>query len=303
MAHVVSMSSGEFKITGASATYELQVALYEARDLKDPEHALLDRIHFSSGDVEARILTRSCVTDEAMLTCRATYLFNRDVDRLKIECELYKALVSNHVHMLRATMDGRTDQAFFDISFQSAELRFRPPAFWESLMRDIGNGFWRACAAIASLLFLVSIVVAARGTRELGMLALMFAGGELAAALLAGAHQLSPRFLETASALTVAYLAIEVLLLPKAGQRWLVVAVLGAFHGLYFALFLSDATHSGGFLTGVVMGELVVLGVLRLTAMALVRMFPGVNRQWWTRLFALLLMLTGISWFVVRMVS
>ena len=296
------MSNGELKIEGASAAFELQVPLYEAQDVKDPANALLDRIHFSSGGFEAKVLTRSCAADRSLMICKATYLFNRDVDILHVECDLHKALVSNHVHMFHATMGGHSDQAFFDYSFQAADLRFRPPTFWESFLRDSGNGLWLACSAIASVLFLFSIFIAARSLRELAILGSMFIAGELAGALLGGGFQLSPQFLETASALTVAYLAIEVLLLPQAGQRWLVVAVLGAFHGFYFALFLGDR-RGPGFLTGVVVGELLILAAIQLGFLGLLRLFPGIDRGWWTRAIAALLAAAGICWFVLRMIS
>ena len=64
---------------------------------------------------------------------------------------------------------------------------------------------------------------------------------------------LSPRFIEAAAALTIAYLAFEIILLPQSSMRWLVVGVLGLFHGAYFAAFLSESGyHVATFLTGVV---------------------------------------------------
>jgi hypothetical protein len=68
----------------------------------------------------------------------------------------------------------------------------------------------------------------------------MFLAGQIAAALVVPrtAWQPPARFVEAAAGLTIAYLAVEILVLPKAGMRWLIVAVLGAFHGLYFELFL-----------------------------------------------------------------
>jgi hypothetical protein len=306
-AHVVSMSSGEMKIDGARATYELQVPVYETQQIRDPEHTLLDAIHFTGGGAAGHILTRSCTVDASTLICKATYLFNADVDRLQVDCRLHTVLVANHVHMLHATKmsgpdAGRSDQAFFDISFQTAELRFRPPSFWEVLARDAGSGFWRAVSALASVLFLISVLVAAKDRRNLGLLLGMFLIGEIGASLY-GPRQLSPRFLETAAALTVAYLAIEVLLLPKAGQRWLVVGLLGAFHGLYFGLFLDAGVSSrSGFLGGVVVGELFAVGVLMGGRWIFLRAFPAVTWQW-SRVVAGMLFLTGTSWFVVRMMS
>src|ERR1035438_8268711 len=68
-----------------------------------------------------------------------------------------------------------------------------------------------------------------------------------AASVLTMAHvvwQPAPRFVEAATALAVAYLAVEILLLPQAGARWLVAGVLGALHGLYFHLFVQTTGYS-----------------------------------------------------------
>jgi len=73
----------------------------------------------------------------------------------------------------------------------------------------------------------------------------MFLSGQIATALIVPhtGWQPAPRFVEAAAALTIAYLAVEILFLPEAGMRWLIVAVLGAFHGLYFALFLRTTSY------------------------------------------------------------
>jgi hypothetical protein len=104
---------------------------------------------------------------------------------------------------------------------------------------------------------------------------------------------LSPRFIEAAAALTIAYLAFEILLLPKSGQRWLVVGALGLFHGAYFSLFLvTTGYHLGNFLLGVALAELAVLSLLYLARRAVsVRLIP---------VAATLLLTTGVVWFAVR---
>ncbi len=305
-AHVVSMSSGELKIDGAQGTFEFQIPVYETQALQDPEHALLDGIRFTGGGGPGQILTRACRSDGATLTCKATYLFNADVDRLQVESKLHTVLVANHVHMLRATKisgvdAGRSDQAFFDISFQTAELRFHPPSFGEILARDAGSGLWRAVSALASVLFLTCVLLASNNARNLSLLFVMFILGELAASLI-GPRQLSPRFLEAAAALTVAYLAMEILLLPKAGQRWLVVGLLGGFHGLYFALFLNAGVESpAGFLGGVIVGELFIVAVLMGARRAFMKAFPGLPQA--SQVVAGVLAGPGLSWFAIRLLS
>lgn len=308
-AHVVSMSSGELKIDGAKATFELQIPVYETQEIKDPATTLLNQFHFRSAGIEAQILDRSCTGDAATLTCRATYLFNSDVGPgLNVEARLHKVLVVNHVHMLHATMlagpdAGRSDQAFFDLSFETAELRFRPPSAFETFTRNAASGLWRALSALASLLFLISLVTASRGSlRQLALLSAMFLAGELIA-IVFGPRQLPPRFLESAAALTVAYLAIELLLLPNAGQRWLVVALLGAFHGLYFALFLDAGVASKpGFFAGIALGELALVAAIELAHRLFQRLFPGTTLPW-TKLVAGSLFATGAIWFIARMIG
>jgi len=104
---------------------------------------------------------------------------------------------------------------------------------------------------------------------------------------------------EAAAALTVAYLAVEILLLPEAGARWAVALVLGGFHGLYFALFLRTSEYAALWvLGGAIAAEVLVLAALAwLFARAgrvLVRLRP-------VPVSAGVLLATAMTWFFVRM--
>ena len=88
--------------------------------------------------------------------------------------------------------------------------------------------------------------------------------------------------------LTVAYLAVEMLALPEAGQRWAVVLALGLFHGLYFAGF--PATY----LIGAAGVQVVGVAVLATIALRLPRLVG--------RYAAWALLVTGLGWFAVRLV-
>src|SRR4029077_18361943 len=97
-------------------------------------------------------------------------------------------------------------------------------------------------------------ILAARTRRELFMLVASFLAAECLACGIAPrlALQISPRFIEAAAALTIAYLAFEIFFLPNSGMRWLVVGVLGLFHGTYFSTFLvQSGYHLVTFLLGV----------------------------------------------------
>ena len=155
----------------------------------------------------------------------------------------------------------------------------------------------RALGGLAQWLFIAALVLAARGRRELMQLSAMFFVGELVAALVIPrtAWQPSPAFVEAAAALTVAYLAVEILAFPEAGQRWLVVLVLGAFHGLYYSMF----TVASGYAAGWVMGGAILAEAVQISAVAFVltQVARPLEALRPVRLVAALLLVTGLVWF------
>jgi hypothetical protein len=153
----------------------------------------------------------------------------------------------------------------------------------------------------AQLLFLAALVLAARSRRELLLLSAMFVTGQVAC-VLAMPHvwwQPAPRFVEAAAALTVAYLAVEILLLPQAGARWAIAGVLGAFHGLYFHLFLQNTGYSALWvLAGAAIAEVAAISVLALLLSQVVRMGKALRP---VRVCALALLMFGLVWFGLRL--
>jgi hypothetical protein len=159
----------------------------------------------------------------------------------------------------------------------------------------------RAVVGPVQLLFLAALVLAARRQRELVLLATMFLAGEIAAAIAAHVYRWQPpvRFVEAAMALSIAYLAVEILFLPEAGGRAWVAAVLGGFHGLWMSLVLAASYFRPLYvLGGAAVGEIAVIVALGIGLWML-------RRRWVvTRLVqssAGLLLIFGISWFVLRM--
>jgi hypothetical protein len=84
-------------------------------------------------------------------------------------------------------------------------------------------------------------------------------------------------------ALTVGYLAAEIVFLPESQARWAVVPVLGVAHGLPFAAF------PPGYLTGASITQALLLGVLWIGS----RKLP----LSWRRPAAGVLLIAGIGWF------
>ncbi len=305
LAHVMSMSSGDLTIRGTLAHYELRMPLYEVPHIANPAQSLFAHIVFSSGGQQARLLNPACREDPAHGTyvCTADYQFAAPVDRLDVECTFHAVTVPNHVHLLRVENGGKRDQAVFDFSFPRATLRFRPPTVLETAITQAGGGALRAWSGAAQILFLVSLVLAARSRRELVVLTATFLAGQIAAALIVPrtAWQPPPRFVEAAAGLTIAYLAVEILALPKAGMRWLIVAVLGAFHGLYFEMFLTTTGYRALYvLSGAVLAEILLIFVCAVLFGYLVRRLTAWRP---VPVFASALLVTGITWFFLRLRS
>ena len=308
-AHVMSMSSGDLAIDGARAHYELRMPLYEVAHVSNPERTLLEHIRFAG----ARLMRSQCGADPARDTyiCDADYEFAAPVDRLDVECTLAAVTVPNHVHLLRAALGekpgekpgAKRDEAIFDLGFTRATLRFRPLTAAEIAITQSGSGFVRALGGIVQVLFLAALVLAARSRRELLAIAAMFLVGQ-AASVLTMAHVLwqpAPRFVEAATALAVAYLAVEILLLPQAGARWLVAGVLGALHGLYFHLFVQTTGYSPALvLAGAALAEAAAIGVLALVLSRVGRIAKAFRP---VQVAASALLVFGMVWFLLRLRS
>jgi hypothetical protein len=300
-AHMVSMSTGDLKVDGNRAHYELRMPMYEVAHVHEPEHTLLDHIRFESGGAWATPAGQACRPEQDTYVCTADYQFPAPVETLQVECTLASVTVPNHVHLLRAYRGDKTDQAVFDLSYTQAEIRFRPPTAFETATREISAGFMRAAGGLAPLLFLVALVLAARSRRELVVLAASFLAAEALACTIAPriTLSLSPRFIEAAAALTIAYLAFEIILLPQSSLRWLVVAVLGLFHGTYFAAFLAESGyHIVTFLSGVVICELLLIALFAFILDRLLRL-SYLRRA--VPVAASLLLAVGIAWFFLRL--
>jgi hypothetical protein len=298
-AHVVSMSSGEITVTGTHAHYELRMPLYEVAHVQSPERALLAHIHFGGATMTAS----SCAPDPAKdsYLCTADYTFAAPIERLDVECTFPAITVPNHVHMLRATLDGKQDQAVFDSTFPSATLLFRPPTAVEIAVTQSAAGFVRALGGAVQVLFLAALALASRSRRELLALAGMFVAGQIAAALVVPhtAWQPVPRFVEAAMALALAYLAVEILLLPEAGARWAVAAVLGIFQGLYFDLFLQNTAYQPALvLAGAVAAEAIGITILALAFSQINRVAKALRP---VQVSAAALLVFGMAWFFLRL--
>lgn len=279
-AHVVSMSTGELRVDGPLADYELRIPMIEIAQMANPA-SILDHIQFEGGHRRSA----KCAEEDGTYVCHASYEFENLVpDRLGVECRFFEVTVPNHVHWLHATRGKNDDQEVFDQAFPRSELRFRPPSRMEIFGRQFGLGFARAAMNWIGLLFLVGLAISFPRT------IVPFLIGE-AAAILIGPRipwPLAPRFLESAMALTVAYLAVEILMAPEARHLSWIVGVLGMFHGLFVAGFPLPYGVGAGVL------QVAVVGVLGVGARYV--------SAFWRRVIAWGLLAAGLGAFALRMI-
>ncbi len=270
LAHVVSMSTGEIQVDGPTAVYQLRMPMYEVAHVQNPETTLLEHIQFTGG----HRTKSSCQQEDSMYVCTANYEFPTLLpDKLEAQVTFFQVTVPNHIHLLTAVQGKNEDQAVFDQRTTSAELRFHPPSPGEVLLRDLTGGAYRLATSWSALLFLLGIAIAARSLKDAALLTLVFLALEWIAPYTAPLIPVtfSAKFLESALALAVAYLAVELLFLHESEGRWFAVLAAGLLEGLALAGFPPT------YLAGANLVELFAIAICSLAALKLrrPRIFAG----------------------------
>jgi hypothetical protein len=249
----MSMSTGEATVSGNRIDYILRIPFYEVEQLPHPETSLLSHIAFAGGKLQQS----KCFHDGESYVCAAEYVFAQPPQILDVTCTLYAVVAPNHVHSLHATRDGKEDRAFFDYTFTTATLRFRPPTIWETVLQRMAEGAVRGVAGPFQLLFLLTLAIAARTRRELAFVIAAYLVGLISS--VAMSWRPPERFAECAAAVGVAYLAVEIMFVPRGGSRWWIAAILGFFQGLYIALFTGGEVYF--FVSGAAVASIVICGI------------------------------------------
>jgi hypothetical protein len=305
-AHVISMSTGYAAIHGRELEYTFRIPDYEMAHVRDPL-SLFEHVHFASDGEEGVRTGQECHPDPASgsYLCAADYRFSRPIERLDVECTFYQVTVPNHVHLLHAERAGKYDQAILDSSFPSAVLTFRPPTAGEVAITQSAAGFAQVLVSGAQLLLLFATAFAARNRPELIRIMTGFVAGQCASgvALHYANWQPQPRFAESAAALALAYLSLEMLMFPRSHGRWVMAGMLGIFSGMYFTFFINESGYSTGWvLAGAAAASVLALAIFRVTLFGLARIpFNASLRGWIPRATASALLCTGAIWFVLRL--
>lgn len=302
-AHSMSMSNGELSLDGDEAVLSIRVPDYEVQQLANAQQALLGAFILR---VDGQALERTsgeCSANEAegSYDCTSRFAWPQDVAVVEVECDLPDAVAPNHVHVLRAVSPDGAEQQVFDYASRRRTFRFRPMGVVERFVSEVQAGAVRILLGPAQMLFLFALVVAARGRGELVRMTAAFLATLAATAVAVSVlgRQPPPGFTDAAGALTIAYLAVETLTLPEAGGRWLVAGGMGAFHGLYFGVFLQQASMSpAAVLFGVLTMTVLVLALVYALALRLSKDF---GESLFRKVCAGMLCLIGVGWFIAQL--
>ncbi len=303
-AHSMSMSNGELSLEGDEAVLAIRIPDYEVQPLPDPQEALLGAFLLRVGGQELKRTDGQCRANEedGSYDCTSRFAWPEEAAVVEVECDLPDVIVPNHVHVLRAVSPDGAEQQVFDYTSRRQTFRFRPMGVVERIISEAKAGGARILLGPAQMLFLFALAIAARGRRELVQMAAAFLATLAATAVAVSVldWQPPPGFTDAAGALTIAYLAVETLTLPEAGGRWLVAGGMGAFHGLYFGLFLQQASMSPAtVLFGAIVGAILALTLLYGLASRLSKDFGD---SLFRKVCAGALCLIGIGWFVFRLI-
>lgn len=300
-AHVLSVSHGNLQLQGSDVRYELRMPLAEAPTAEGQRRSLLDAFELRANGETGERVEEECREEvgQALYICNATYRFPEPPEKIAVRCDYPTVTVPHHVHIVSSGEGDAARQTVFDIVSREAEIRFTAPTRWEVLASQVLAGARRAITSPELLLFLAILVLAGRTQRELGGCVGAFLSAQTAVALLGQLSGWTPpgRFIEAAAALTVAYVASEVLFLPEARKRWLVCGGVGCFHGLFLSAFLvSTRMQAAYFLPGALGCEVLLLSLLGALRLRFVR-------RRGEQLIALLLLVSGLGWFALRLVN
>lgn len=211
------------------------------------------------------------------LECRLVYSFRQPLDDLKINMALHHVTDSGHWNLAQIRYDGVVEQRYFNL--ESPEARIELRRTWTSYFQLAGRFLVLSLKGVLARLemagFVAGLVLIAKCLRGFLLPPLVFFFAQLAGFIAATYfHSLLPqRFIASALALSMVYVAAENLLLKQIGYRSLIAALFGLIYGCSFGAITAEAVlPQKGLVTALVSYELgiglVVAGVVVLVLVA-----------------------------------
>ena len=337
-AHEVGLSRGEYAVAGATVTAQLTFARRDVISLVaglDADHdgalttaelaqdrdavsgALVGRIKVLGDDVacpgeleEAHLAEDDGVTLRAIYRCRAA---PRSVN---VDVGVISDLPMGHRHL--AHFNGASGPSDSVISVRNRSFSFdstpgqavaeAPKASYRGKLSFFPMGVEHILTGYDHLVFLLGLVIVGGRWRSLLMVVTAFTlAHSITLALAAlGVWAPSPRIVEPAIALSIAYVGVENFFVKNAEKRWRITFPFGLIHGFGFAGALQEVAMPRAdvpyalvlFNVGVEAGQLAVLAlVLPLIYLARKR---EIFRDQGVKIISGGIAVAGVVWFVSR---
>ncbi len=229
----------------------------------------------------------------------------RDRHGLRLHSALPQRMGPAHISLVKISAGTNIREAVLDAA--------RPEAAFDApgLAAQAGGFLWLGVRHIFTgydhLLFLIALLLAGGRTLELVKIVTAFTIAHSITLALAtlGAISLPPRFVESAIALSICYVAAENILFATVAYRWLITFLFGLVHGFGFSAVLRELElpRSGVaasllfFNLGVEAGQVAIV-LLLLPALALLARSAARRRI--TVALSAGILLAGLYWFVQR---
>lgn len=335
-AHSVGISRGNYRLLGSHVEVELIFARPEmasavprldpnrdgvvsARALTEAQDAIAETVlHGIAVQAPAGpcvgTLQDVVLTEEDGLTIRAVYRCREVPEALSLQPQFFQALSHGHRHLAMVTTASTTLRAI--VYEGNASVRFPAPRDTQAAQVTLDMMVWslwrlgieHILTGYDHLVFLFGLILVGGRLRQLlGVVTAFTVAHSITLGLAAlGVWVPSPRVIEPAIALSIAYVGVENWFIKDASRRWLITFPFGLIHGFGFAGALQEIALPAGqiplalvaFNTGVEVGQIAVLSAV----------LPGVlwlRRQQWFTKHGVKGLSTGVAvagawWFVTR---
>jgi len=296
-AHSSSITYVEVAVEARTVAMTLQISnrdLYEAigvdkdravtrNEVERARASLLDyvagRVHVDNGGArcapDARALSFADKSDGFFAVTRVDYVCKRTAAAVSVEYDLFFDLDPRHQGLARVELPGQPErQHVFSASARTLHLD-RPITLVDNLRDYCLLGMEHIFTGYDHLAFLFGLLLVATarglrgGTRYILGVVTAFTVAHSVTLIAAGLGwvRLPSRFVESAIALSIAYVAVENLAVREPKHRWLLTFFFGLVHGFGFASVLAEIglPPSGvipslvSFNVGVELGQLTVV--------------------------------------------
>jgi hydrogenase/urease accessory protein HupE len=336
LAHAVGVSSGEYRVDGKVFYGDLGLASRElARWLPaiDADHdGAVDSAEMAAGrDAVARALLAGLTVTSDGQSCAGSvdrawaseadggaifqvhYTCATAGGRLTLSAPMLAALAPGHRHLARVFRNGQAQARVLDRAHQVWTLDggHTAGATWSMAWSMLKLGVEHILTGADHLVFLLGLILVGGRLRSLiGVVTAFTLAHSITLALAAlGIFAPSPRLVEPAIALSIAYVGIENLFVEDASKRWRITFPFGLIHGFGFAGALREIALPRAqvpvalisFNLGVELGQLAVLAVALPVTLA-ARRAPWFGDRG-VKLLSIAIALGGGALFVARLLS